>query len=184
MDIADTYLDTHFNILEGRKVILLPFTASDITTEYMMWLNDPTVVRYSNQRFRQHSWESCQDYLASFKGSTNRLVKVIRRTDGITIGTMTTYASVHHRTVDMGIMLGNRSCWGHGLGQDAWDTLLNWLLKRESVRKVTAGAMRCNIAMVHIMERSGMTLEAVRPQQELLEGVAQDLVFYGRFCAD
>ena len=78
-------------------------------------------------------------------------------------------------------MVGLRSEWGQGYGQDAWNTLLTWLLDRDCVRKVTAGTMRCNLAMVRLMERSGMSLEAVRPQQELLDGVPQDLLYFGRF---
>jgi RimJ/RimL family protein N-acetyltransferase len=41
--------------------------------------------------------------------------------------------------------------------------------------------MRCNAPMVKLMERSGMTLEAVRPQQELLDGVPQDMLYFGKF---
>ena len=177
-------MNLYFNRLEGKKVFLQPFEEKDITSEYVGWLNDPVVVRYSNQRFRHHSLESCRDYLGTFKNSPNHFVKIMTLSEGNTIGTMTMYASVHHRTVDMGIMLGNRSCWGQGLGQDAWNTLIDWLMMNESVRKVTAGAMRCNTSMVNIMERSGMTLEAVRPQQELLEEEAQDIVYYGRFSRD
>jgi len=170
-----------FDDLEGDLIVLKPFTFDDITLEYVGWLNDPDVVRFSNQRFRQHSRQSCQTYLDSFTGSANRFLKIVRRRDGLMVGTMTAYVSLHHRTVDMGIMVGCRSVWGHGIGQDAWNTLLYWLLEQEFVRKVTAGTMRCNVAMVHIMERSAMTLEAVRPQQELLNGEAQDIVYYGKF---
>jgi RimJ/RimL family protein N-acetyltransferase len=67
------------------------------------------------------------------------------------------------------------------MGQDAWNTLLNWFIDERRVRKVTAGTMRCNAPMVKLMERSEMTLEAVRPQQELLDGVPQDMLYYGKF---
>ena len=43
------------------------------------------------------------------------------------IGTMTAYISVHHGTVDVGIMIGAKSVWGEGYGQDAWNTFVNWL---------------------------------------------------------
>ncbi|MCC6247256.1 MAG: hypothetical protein IT499_05810, partial [Rubrivivax sp.] len=38
------------SLLRGRRVRLRPFTAADITDAYIGWLNDPEVVRYSNQR--------------------------------------------------------------------------------------------------------------------------------------
>lgn len=94
---------------------------------------------------------------------------------------MTAYYSPHHQTVDVGIMVGQSGEWGKGLGQDAWNTLMAWLLAMACVRKVTAGTMRCNVAMLKLMERSGMVLEAVWPQQELLDGVPQDLLYFGKF---
>lgn len=168
--------------LEGAKVMLDSFTAADIGDAYIGWLNDPEVVRFSNQRFRTHSAESCRAYLASFAGSENLFLAIRRRDDGVHIGTMTAYRSIPHGTADIGIMVGERSCWGGGYGQDAWDTLLAWLLGRGDVRKVTAGTLACNTGMVRLMERSGMTLEGTRRAQELVEGEPQDIVLYGKFA--
>lgn len=168
--------------LEGAKVRLDSFTDADIGDVYVGWLNDPQVVRFSNQRFRAHSLESCRAYLASFEGSENLFLAIRRREDGAHIGTMTVYRSIQHGTADVGIMIGERSCWRGGCGQDAWDTLLRWLLARGDIRKVTAGTLACNKGMVRLMERSGMTLEGTRQAQELVEGEPQDIVLYGKFA--
>ena len=95
---------------------------------------------------------------------------------------MTAYIARPHGTVDVGLMVGERSVWGKGIGQDAWDILCNWLLGPDvGLRKLTAGTARPNVAMVRIMERSGMQIEAVRREQEIIEGEAVDLVYYARF---
>jgi hypothetical protein len=44
---------------------LRPFEAADINATYLGWLNDPEVTRYSNQRFHQHTPESCAANLES-----------------------------------------------------------------------------------------------------------------------
>jgi RimJ/RimL family protein N-acetyltransferase len=174
-------MEAEFDRLQGAKVVLSPFSAADITDEYVAWLNDPEVVKYSNQRFLRHTMESCRRYYEGFAGSPSLFVSVRSQAYGMAIGTMTAYASPHHQTVDIGIMIGRRSVWGTGMGQDAWNTLLRWFSDERRVRKVTAGTMRCNAPMVKLMERSGMKLEAIRPQQELLDGVPQDMVYYGKF---
>jgi ribosomal-protein-alanine N-acetyltransferase len=173
----------HFVELGGEYVTLKQFSASDITDEYVGWLNDPQVVKYSNQRFLQHTRETCKRYLDGFCGTVNLFIKIQRRIDGLFVGTMTAYVSTYHQTVDVGIMVGRQSVWGLGIGQEAWNLLVEWLLHQEGVRKVTAGTMRCNTAMIRLMEKSGMTLEAVRPEQEMLDGMPQDLVYYGKFSA-
>ena len=158
------------------------FTEADLTDMYVGWLNDPEVVRFSNQRFRQHTRDTCQAYLRSFINSLNWFLAIRRCDSGAHIGTMTAYRQPHHGTVDIGIMIGARECWRGGYGQDAWDTLLACLLARNDIRKATAGTLACNRGMVRLMERSFMTLEGVRLGQEVVEGEPQDIVLYGKFA--
>lgn len=176
-------LSQAFTRLEGRDIALRPFVASDIGEHYIGWLNDPQVVRFSNQRLRQHDRASSERYLASFHGTDNLFAAIVRKTDGALLGTMTAYVARHHGTVDVGLMVGERSAWGQGIGQDAWNTLCEWLLGPQAgLRKLTAGAARPNTAMLRIMERFGMQLEAVRREQEIIEGQAVDLLYYARFA--
>lgn len=168
--------------IDGERVALDTFGERDITDAYVGWLNDPEVVRFSNQRFRVHTRESCRAYLASFAGTPNLFLSIRRRSDGAAIGTMTVYHSLPHGVADVGVMIGERSVWGDGYGQDAWNTLLDWLLTQHGVRKVTAGALAGNRGMVRLMERSGMSLEGVRRAQEIVDGEPDDIVLYARFA--
>ena len=52
--------------LEGDRIILRRFTPGDITPDYIGWLNDRVVTRYSSQRFCTHTRASCEAYLARF----------------------------------------------------------------------------------------------------------------------
>lgn len=167
--------------LQGDQVVLRPFSSSDITPDYVTWLNDVRVTRYSNQRFATHTEASCHRYFEGFAGTPNLFLSVRMKADGLPVGTMTAYVSPYHGTADIGIMIGRSSVWGGGVGQDAWNTLLGWLLMQPSIRKVTAGAMSANAAMIRIMERAGMTLEATRCAQELLDGAPQDLLYFAKF---
>lgn len=167
--------------IEGQQTLLESFAVEDISPQYVAWLNDPEVVRYSNQRFITHTTHSCTLYVNNFKGSVSKLFKIIRKSDATTIGTITAYINQSHKTADMGILIGDRSSWGKGLGGDAWCTLLNALLSLRQIRKVTAGTMDCNQSMIRIIQRSGMTFEAVRSKQELLDGKPQDILYFAKF---
>lgn len=168
--------------LEGSKVVLRPFGLDDVTDAYVGWLNDPEVTRYSNQRFRTHTRASCEAYVASFAGSANLFVSIRDAQSDRAIGTMTAYRNDHHGTCDVGIMIGERDYWGGGYGQGAWDLLTGWLLGEGGVRKLTAGCLAPNGGMVKLMERSGMTREAVRKDQEIVDGTAEDILLYARFA--
>ena len=171
--------------LVGDKVRLRPFMISDISDRYIAWLNDPQVVRYSNQRFRKHDQFSCENYFNSFSETDNFFVAITEKKNDLLLGTMTAYVASSHGTVDVGIMVGERSAWHQGVGQDAWNTMCNWLISAEvGFRKLTAGTARPNVGMVRIMERFGMELEAVRSKQEIIEDAAVDILYYARFAHD
>lgn len=168
-------------ILKGRSTTLRPFTADDITEEYVSWLNDSAVVRFSNQRFLLHTQTSSLQYLKSFAGTENLFLSVRLRDTEVPIGTITAYRAMFHQTADIGILIGNRNFWGRGIGLDAWTTLMDYLLGPVRLRKVTGGTLRCNVGMARIMERAGMQLEAVRREQEIVEGQPQDVLYYAKF---
>lgn len=167
--------------LVGQKVAVQPYVAEDVTADHVRWLNDPEVVKFSNQRFRKHDLASCQAFFDSFANSANSFLSVRRLSDDKAVGTLTVYRSPQHGTADVGIMIGEPSAWGQGIGQDAWSLVIDWLMDSEKLRKVSAGTLRCNLAMLRLMQRSGMVEEAIRREQELVDGVAQDVIHYARF---
>lgn len=97
------------------------------------------------------------------------------------VGTLTAYRNLNHGTADIGIMVGDKSCWGNGYGLEAFSAVMDLLLAIPEVRKITAGTVALNVGMVKIMERSGMHLEATRVAQEVVEGEPVDIVYYARF---
>lgn len=168
-------------LLENRLIKMFPFSERDIGETYLGWLNDPVVTRFSNQRFFRHTSDSCIEYLRGFNKTENLFLLIRRQSDDSRIGTMTAYINKYHSTADIGLMIGDRSCWGMGFGQSAWNCLGEFLLYGLNIRKLTGGTLRGNLAMVSIMQKFGMTLEGVRREQEVVEGSLQDLVYYAKF---
>ena len=172
-------MPSDFPVLRGQLVELHLFDESCITSEYLGWLRDIEVVRFSRQRYRNNSAENCLLYLKGFDGTSNLFLTI--RTNGTMVGTMTAYVSDQHSTVDIGLMIGARSYWGKGIGFDAWQTLMTYFIVERKIRKVTAGTLRANAGMVRIMEKSGMHLEAIKERQQLVDNAAQDELYYARF---
>jgi len=182
-DLSDLKLASFGRALVGKEVVLRRFELCDLNETYVGWLNDPEVVKFSNQRFTNHTLESCRRYLEGFKGSFNLFLSVrLPAPQGErAVGTMTAYRNVHHGTADIGILIGDRNVWGLGLGLDAFRTLADWLDGTAGMRKLTAGTLSCNKGMVRVAEKAGFELEAVRRQQEVVEGEAVDMLHFARF---
>lgn len=167
--------------LEGDRVILRTFNRGNITSEYVAWLNDPEVVRFSNQRFALHSTDTCLEYFQSFIGTSNIFLAIYLKEDNLYIGTMTVYISSAHETADIGVLIGDKKNWGKGIGQEAWILMVDWLIKVAGLRKVTGGAIRSNVGMTQIMIKSGMKIDGVRVAQEVLDGKPQDILYFSKF---
>ncbi len=167
--------------LSGGKVKLELFKESNITGSYVRWLNDPDVVRYSNQRFKRHTQESCLKYFQSFEKADALFITVSEKETGTTVGTMTVYFNLQHETADIGIMIGDKNHWGKGLGKDAWATMLNFLINQCKFRKVTGGTLACNKGMIKIMQETGMQADGIRRLQEIVEDTPYDILHFAKF---
>ena len=168
-------------VLRGARLTLRAMQASDITPTHVAWLNDAEVVRFSNQRFVQHTLDSSLRYWAGFEVGDNLYLSVRRRDNDQALGTLTAYRNRHHGTADLGILMGERSAWGQGLGQEAFCLLADWLAQQPGMRKLTCGTLAINHAMLQVAARAGFHREAVRVAQEWVEGQATDLIYFARF---
>lgn len=164
--------------LLGEMVELRSFTSEHLTENYLGWLCDPKLMRFSNQRFNTHTMDSCRAYLDSFAG-TNNLFMAIHHED-VFIGTITAYRSAIHGTANIGLLIGLGG-QGMGLGKDAWSTMLAYLLAT-GTRKAEGGTLRINVAMVRIMQGCGMQADGERVGQELVDGVAHDILYFAKFA--
>ncbi len=168
--------------LQGARLLLRPMRSSDITPQHVGWLNDPEVVRYSNQRFVQHTLESSLRYLAGFERSGNLYLSARLRATDQALGALTAYCNPHHGTADIGILMGERSLWGQGFGLEAFTLLADALAAQPGMRKLTCGMLASNQGMLTLAQRAGFAREAVRTGHELVNGVPTDLVHFARFC--
>ena len=176
-----TQNDSWLEVINGDRLRLVTFTEKHIQATYLSWLNNVEIVRFTNQRFKRHSEASCLAYLHSFKDTNNRFFAIEHIKSGEMMGTLTMYIHLHHRTADLGILIGETGQWGKGYGQEAFALAVNTLFSIGKIRKVTAGTLSCNVGMIKIMQTCGMTLEATQKDQELVDGEPFDILYFAKF---
>lgn len=169
----------------ARLTLEAPFPDRLLTDRYVSWLNDPTLMRFSEQRHRTHTLESCRAFVRGFDSGPNRLWAIEAVTDGLGhIGNITAMIDPNNSLADVGILIGAPAAKGRGYGLEAWTAVLDFLLKDLGLRKVTAGCIADNIPMRRIMERSGMRMDGRRERHFLVEGRAVDVVHAALFRQD
>ena len=148
------------------KIKVVEFSKKHLTQKYVDWLNDPEVVRYSEQRHHKHTLSSCIEYFEAQQRSQNFFlaIEVIDSNDshvgniGVTIDSFNSLA-------DVSIIVGEKKVWGTGIGSRAWGLVLDVLIQKLGFRIVTAGTMESNTPMIKLMKRSGMTIDAILPNR-------------------
>ncbi len=168
-------------VLRDAAVVLEPFAHRHLTRRYVSWLNDPEVVRYSEQRHRRHTLDSCRAYVDGFTGSPNHFWAIETESEGH-VGNIAAMLDPPNWVADLGILLGERSLWGRGVGTAAWRLAMDWLLGPAGMRKVTAGTIAEHQSMLAVMRHVGMIEEGRRRAQVMLEGRPVDLVLMAGFA--
>lgn len=166
--------------IDTERLQIMPFSEQYLTKEYVNWLNDPEIVRYSDQRFKVHTRETCKHFYESFQNSPHHFWAIVSKEYGY-IGTMTAYIDTNHSVADVGILIGKKDCWGRGFGFEAWTAICHYLIRELKIRKITAGTLSVNKGMLSIMQRAGMIEDGKRIRQCLYENQEVDLVYVALF---
>lgn len=165
--------------IRGRLVELCPFEEELITSDYLGWLNNKDLMRYSRQRFVHHTRESSIAYLRNFDNSPNEFWSIHRRSDHLYVGTMTAYVDSVVGVADIGILVGHAEARGKGLGREAWGLTMDYLFRVEGMQKVTGGTSAQNAAMVKVFHHWQMRLEEIKRGDEVIEGRPMDVLRFG-----
>lgn len=159
------------------RLRLFPFSERHFTQTYVDWLNDPVATRFSEQRHVRHSLESCRAYVSSFAASANHLWAI---EDLATkhVGNISASVDLNNQIADIAILLGSAEVRGKGYGSEAWMAVLQHLLSRGDIAKVTGGCLSSNTAMIKVMAACKMVPDGKRLNHFLWEGQRVDLVYF------
>lgn len=163
-------------IITGSRLSLRKFKFNPENLKTMVgWLNDPEIMRYSEQRHKHHTEESQQHYIQDGPD----LFREIYAGDRL-IGTISAYIDEPNSVADVGILIGDKSIWGQGYGAEAWIAFCNHLFLH-NIRKIEAGTMNTNARMIGIFRKSGMQFEGFRDGHFLCDGEPVHMVLWGKF---
>lgn len=151
--------------IAGARTRLVPFAPRHRDDPaYLGWLRDPEVVRTLNlpaylaapvpeDEVRAY----CDRAMAS---ATDLFFAIEAREPAAFVGTLKFGAvNAFTRCADVGIMIGRRDLWGRGLATDAIAAACRWAFGGGGFRRLTAGAMAVNPAMIRVFERLGFRRE-------------------------
>jgi len=170
-----------FKTIKSKKIEILRFRKNHITKEYISWLNNKNLLKFSEQKFKKHTKKTCLKYLGSIKKTNNYFLAIQDAENNKHIGNITIYLNKNYRTAEISLLIGSPVHQGRGFGTMAWIMICNFLFKKLKVRKISAGTLVLNKPMLKIFKASNMYYEARRRKHAEINGIQIDLVIYSIF---
>ena len=171
--------------LDGQRVYVTPFAEQHLVdADYHGWLSDPQVVRYLGrpEYLAAVPFEEIRHYVERVWADDRCSFFAIHGVDdGRFIGTtkiaFKDKAGPAHDVADVGVMIGDRASWGKGMATDALRVTCQHAFDVLGARKLTAGAMSPNVAVIKAFLRIGFVEEGrLRAQFAFADGLADHVL--------
>jgi len=161
------------------KITITDFKKKDIERKYINALNDKKLMQYSENRFKLFNRKSCLNFYKMMKKNKNYFFLIskndLEKQTITSIGTMTAYVDHNNKNCDLGILVWEK---GKSFGNIAWKMAIKKIFNNSNIKKITAGAMENNIAMIKIFKNSGMKFELRKRKNFLYKKKYVDMIGY------
>lgn len=153
---------------------------SNITPQYVEWLNDYEVVRYTDQRFISHDMRAVRNFVANKFESFDEYLFGIFQNDlhigNIKIGPINCY----HKQGDISYFIGSKKAWGRGIASSVVRRISEFGFGELRLERITAGCYALNQASAKVLEKCGYTRVARVEKSAIFEGKRIDTLLYAK----
>lgn len=167
--------------LEGERICLRELRLSDVNANYYRWMNDTEVIRYLECRFATNSMDAIKDFVDKILKDRDSIFLAIvlknsnRHIGNIKIGPINRI----HRFADVGLLIGERDCWGKGYATEALRLVKHYAFKELNLHKLTAGCYEVNKGSEKAFKKAGFTVEGIRKKHRYCDRVYVDTIIFG-----
>jgi RimJ/RimL family protein N-acetyltransferase len=170
--------------IPGKRIYLRPVRVADATPRYCAWLNDPKVNRFTESRYARSTIAGVRKYVKSaLRSHANFFFAIIEQGNGEHIGNIKIDSTVNphwdHRVGEIGLLIGERRCWGKGYGSEAIRLITKFAFERLKLIKVTATCFAINKGSAQAFRKAGFREEILRRRNGWFGGKCIDLILFG-----
>ena len=171
--------------LEGARLRLRPVLEEDYTDEYLRWLNDPEVNRWSQRRPFPSDREQMRQYAQALSARPGQgfVLAMINKLDGVHIGNISLVnIQLVHRCAEIAILIGRDEHRGQGLGGEAVHLLAGHAFAALNMHRVFAGTF--NPAFARCVEKIGWKREGIFRERIWSHGRYHDQIWLAQLRSE
>lgn len=169
-------------LIKGERLYLREIRLSDVDGPYHRWMNDPEVTRFLESRFSKNTKPEMRKFVRQALKNPGILFLAIvlkkgdRHIGNIKLGPINRM----HKNADIGILIGEKDCWGKGYATEAIKLLSDHAFRKLKLHKLTAGCYANNTGSAKAFEKAGFELEGRRKGQWRCDGKYVDGLLFGK----
>jgi len=149
-------------VIKTRRLVLKEIRVSDITSEYVDWLNNPEINRYLEIRFTPQTLETVEQYIrAKLLDTVNtKHFGVFDNSGKRLIGSVTLpHIDWNHLSADISFVIGHAGTQGKGYGTEALHGICYYMFMKCGLKKIWGGYYDGHKASEKIFIKNGFTIE-------------------------
>lgn len=163
------------------RIKLKRLKSKDVTQSYVGWLNDTEINQYLESRYEEHTLESTKAFVAKCEESETSLLFGIFLLDNTHIGNIKLELFPRYRKAEIGILIGEKSCWGKGYATEAIQLICRYAEENFQLHKLMAGCYSENTGSARAFVKAGFEIEATLKDEVILNNRFQSLIRMAKF---
>ncbi|SFM98493.1 Protein N-acetyltransferase, RimJ/RimL family [Formivibrio citricus] len=167
--------------LAADRLYLRPLESEDADGPYPSWLNDQEICSGNSHHVLPYSRDAARDYIRSLVAHRDQLTLAIVLREGQQhVGNIALQKWDRlGRSAEFAILLGERSCWGTGIGFEAAKLVLTHGFTAMNLHRIHCGTFADNAGMIALAKKLGMSEEGRRREAVFKDGQFVDVVEFG-----
>jgi RimJ/RimL family protein N-acetyltransferase len=168
---------TTYKMLAGAKCYLSPCRLED-AEHWAEWFNDLEVtIPLGDEAYTPTSLEGEQEAIRGILKNNSHIFSIVDLETDQTIGRCLLFnIDAVNRTAMLGIVIGEKSRWDQGYGQEAVSLLLDYGFNLLNLHNVMLGTFSFNERAIRCYEKVGFKLIGRRREARIIAGEKYDLV--------
>lgn len=151
-------LKNYLTVIEGEKIYLKILEEENATNEYCAWLNDYEVNKYLETR--EATIADLKKYIKGKLESENCLFfGIFYKENNKHIGNLKLQLAGEGKTVDYGIIIGDKDYWGRGIGTEATRLVIDFSFNFLKADSIELSVLADNQAAIKVYEKAGFRIK-------------------------
>ena len=167
------------------RIFLKELVKKDINKNYISWMNDYEVIKYTEQRLKKNTYKDVLNFVLEKKKSKTEFLygiffKNIKTKKFIHVGNIKLGPiNYYHKRAEISYLIGDKKFWNKGIGTLAIAEIVKIAKKRFKLKKLNAGMYKLNKSSINVLKKNQFKLEGIFKSHIKFENKRYDSYSYG-----